>query len=385
MKTLHLYLTRQVVASLVMTVLVFTFVLLIGNALKDLLDLLRQVSLGVTAQALGYLIPWIWVFALPMGMLTATLLIFGRFSADQEYTAVRASGISLLSLASPILLLSIMLCGVSALVNMEIGPASRVAYTSLRFRLGAQLARAGLPAGRPIREFPGYIFYVGKNRGGELTDVTAFVMTNETTVKMILRAPRGKTEVDVPNKRIVLTLYQPKVVTLTGEHAPMFMSEELPLILDFDPARGDSSKPNINDMTFNQLQVELVNLQQLSPPRVVGNVTPQQQVANRDFERRRKELISKVKFQIQRQVAFSFACFGFTLIGIPLGIRMHRRETNIGIAVALLLATVYYSFILIGQALDGRPECFPQLIVWIPNFLFQTIGAILLWRANRGL
>jgi lipopolysaccharide export system permease protein len=155
LKTLHTYLTREVVASLLMTVLVFTFVLLVGNALKDLLDLLRQVSLGMAARALGLLVPWVWVFALPMGMLTATLLIFGRFSADQEYTAVRASGVSLMSLVSPILLLSLALCGVSALVNMEIGPRCRVAYTTMRFRLGAQLAKAGLPEGRPIRDFPG--------------------------------------------------------------------------------------------------------------------------------------------------------------------------------------------------------------------------------------
>ena len=137
---MHKYLIRQVLATLFLTVAVFTFVLLIGDALKEIFPLLvsSHARIGTILEVTGYLIPFIWVFALPMGFLTATLLVFGRFSADQELTAARASGISLLSLVSPVLLLSIFFCGVSAWINMDLGPRSRVAGKDLIFKLRAR-------------------------------------------------------------------------------------------------------------------------------------------------------------------------------------------------------------------------------------------------------
>ncbi len=389
LKTLHIYLTRQILASLIMTVLVFTFVLLLGNALKDILRLLLtgQVRFGMVAQALGLLIPFVWVFALPMGMLTATLLIFGRFSADQEYTAVRASGISLLSLVSPILLLSIALCGLSALLNMEVGPRCRVMYTTLRSKLAQQLLNVYLPERTFIKDFPGFIFYVGKNRNTELQDVLIFTLKNETNAEYRVRAPRGKMTVDATNNTLNLVLYEARLMPLgEARDKPMYFDVyDCPPIPLVGKDRGPS-KPKIDDMTFTQLSEELNDLERrLRLPAPLKELTPEQRLARKkDWEQLRKDL-GPVVFNMHRQVAYSFACFGFTLIGIPLGIRVHRRETNIGIALALVLVAVYYSFIALGQSLNTRPEYLPNVIVWIPNFLFQTVGAVLLWRANRGV
>jgi len=390
LKTLHKYLTRQVVASLLLTVAVFTFVLLLGNVLKEVLDLLvkRQAGLGLVVQAIGLLIPWVWVFALPMAMLTATLLVFGRFSADQELTAARASGISLLSLITPVLLLSLALCAASALVNMEFGPRCRVAYKGLLDKVKVELASAQLPEGRFITDFQGYIFYVGKNRKPNLEDIIVFQLDDGTNGAMTIHAPRGRFEVDPARNQIRVQLFDATSVRVQGDQVVMGSGGIVPLTFGLNPTTTkEASKPDISDMTFTQLNDELRDLEgRINLPLRVRGLTPEkQQELRRELEQQHTDFTSPIRYYIHRQVAFSFACFGFTLVGIPLGIRMHRRETNVGVALALVLVLIYYSFILVGQSLATRPEFAPHLIVWLPNFIFQAAGAVLLWRANRGM
>ena len=375
---------RQILAALLITVMVFTFVLLLGNALKEILPMLvnRQVTFGMVAQAAALLVPFAWVFALPMGMLTATLLVFGRFSADQELTAVRASGVSLLSLISPILLLSLALCALSALVNMEIGPRCRVAYTNIIFNLRLDFSSVLLPEGRYIKDFPGYVFHVGKNRGGELQDVMVWILADETYV----RAARGKLEVDAPTKTVTLYLYDGQSLNMREGTPHLGAFREMALVRT-NLLERPTFQPKISDMTSGQLWDELHEWEQRLTMQVSGrNLSKEQmQARKRELETLLGDPTTPIRFQIHQQVAFSFACFGFTLVGIPLGIRMHRRETNVGIAVALVLVAAYYSFILLAQSLDTRAEWAPHLIVWLPNFIFQAVGAVLLWRANRGV
>jgi lipopolysaccharide export system permease protein len=388
LKTLHKYLTGQVLAALLLTVAVFTFALLLGDFLKEVLGLLisGQARASIVFEAIALLIPFVWVWALPMGLLTATLLVFGRFSADQELTAARASGISLLSLITPILLLSLFCCGLSAWINMDLGPRSRVLYKSLLFQLKADLMNSQLPEGRFIPVSTNFIFYVDKNDGGKLQGVLIFRLKNGTNVETTVRAPRGEIVTDVTNKQLILYLYDPRSVTLSGRGVEISSTSRLIYPIDLNSVTNDPGKPRVSDMTFWQLRDELHSLEQRIGLPPDAALTPDQLRAQvRQFARQRKDMTEPIRVEMHREVAFSFACFAFTLVGIPLGIRVHRRETNVGIAMALVLVLIYYSFIIAGQSLSGRPELVPHLILWLPNFIFQAVGAVLLWRANRGI
>jgi lipopolysaccharide export LptBFGC system permease protein LptF len=137
-----------------------------------------------------------------------------------------------------------------------------------------------------------------------------------------------------------------------------------------------------NDMTFVELQDRLSQLQERIPQTVSTNQTQATLDAARELP---ENLVEQFRVVMQRQLALAFAPFGFALVGIPLGLRVYRRETNFGVVVALVLVVIYYSFVILAQQLSSRPEFYPHLIVWVPDLIFQAAGAILLWRANRGV
>jgi lipopolysaccharide export system permease protein len=381
MKTLHLYLTRQVLISLVMTAAVFTFVLLLGNVMKEIIALLvaRQVTLGLVGKAIGLLIPFVMAYVLPFGMLTAVLLVFGRFSADQELTAVRASGISLVSLVTPVLLLSLVMCGLCALFNLWIAPQCRNAYKNLIYQFGARTIANLITEDRFIDEIPGMILYIRKKDGNHLEDVRLYMLTTNEITRRV-EAESGTIVIDDQAKSI---LFELKEVIFYQRIEPGAGRED-DLIGPPAPEEEIDSWQRLQTGMWISDAVDLSTLARRErKPKLSEMTLPQLLQKRKELETRGVSVVP-VRIQIHRQLAFSFACFAFTLVAIPLAIQAHRRETSIGMAIALVLVMVYYAFIIVGDALETKEHLHPHLILWVPNFLFEILGGILLYRANRG-
>ncbi|MCS7091182.1 MAG: LptF/LptG family permease [Verrucomicrobiota bacterium] len=361
MNTLQRHLLGQVVATMLLAVTVFVFVLLLGNAIREVLLLLmqRQVSPGIVLQALGLLLPYVAPFALPMGLLTATLLVFGRFSADQELTAARASGLSLACLVTPVLALSALLSVVAILFNAEWAPRSRVAYKDVLMRVGLEMAGSLLPEQQYIHDYPGLVLYVGRSQQSRLEQVIVWKLDGQGRAEYWLRAEQGRVKIESGSGRLQLELEEVVAARrLATGWVPAGYARNLVYELE-PPSQQPRRSPKLSEMTWEQL------FQQLHQ-RIQQGIDP-----------------TPVRVQIHQRAAFGFACFSFCLLGIPLGIRLHRRETNVSVALALVLVAIYFSFLLLAAAWDTRPDRYPQWLVWAPNFLFQGLGAYLLWRCDR--
>src|SRR6202035_3041500 len=92
---------------------------------------------------------------------------------------------------------------------------------------------------------------------------------------------------------------------------------------------------------------------------------------------------SASRTEINKRFSFPFACMAFALIGVPLGVTAHRRETSIGFAMGLIVAITYFLFVIIGDTLRGNPKVHPELLVWFPNLLFLVLGAVLFRRLSK--
>ena len=134
----------------------FVFVLLMGNAMRDIASLVAagKLDLVVFLKLMGLLIPYVAAYALPLGMLTGTLMALGRLSSQQEITAMKSAGLSLFQIASPVFLIAFAGMVAGVVVNLHYAPQSRSAYKQLMVSAVSENPIGFIEEKRFINEFP---------------------------------------------------------------------------------------------------------------------------------------------------------------------------------------------------------------------------------------
>jgi len=128
MKILDRYLVGQIFGTVIWAVSLLTMILVLGNALRDLLSLLlsHQVPVSYIATVIGYLLPFSLTYSIPWGVLVAVLLVFGRLSSDNELVAFRANGIGMPRICYPVFGLAIMFLGICLWINLYAARSQRL-------------------------------------------------------------------------------------------------------------------------------------------------------------------------------------------------------------------------------------------------------------------
>lgn len=369
MRLLYLYIIRQVASVTVVAVVVLTALLVLGNAFKRVFDLLvnYDIPFGMLAQMIALLVPQALTFTLPWGMLIGVLLVFGRMSQELELQAIRAAGVGLAPVVAPVVLFSLGMCVLCLLNNAHLAPTAMTQFKLMVFELGRSNPTVFLRAQEPITRFSGYRIYLERKRGNEVEGVFVWELDENGVPKRSIRADRGTITADMRDLSVNISLINARqeergsdpenVSTIqTGLRAGA-----LPLRISLiDLQNRDAGiDGNISLLTLGDLNREI-----FSDDSLVPNLMP-------------------LLTELQRRFAFALAPFTFVLIGIPLAIRAQRRETSVGFVVSLAVVMGYYLLIILSKALEERAQWYPEIIVWLPNLVFQGLGFFLLWKANR--
>jgi lipopolysaccharide export system permease protein len=374
------YIFKSVLGSCLAAVGLFAFVLMLGNALRDLLGYLLagQITPATFAWLIVLLIPFVISYALPMGMLTGVLLTLGRLSADSEITAMRAAGLSLARIARPVILLGALGALLGLYVNLEAMPRARTQYQR---ELAAAVSANPLSFIVPrtfIREFSGFVVYVGEKKGAVLSDFWLWELDEDRRVRQLVRAESGRFDYDADENVLILTLNRAQIESRPAANPEDFA--EPPLVgtfarteavrLPLDRLFGRASvRQKLKWLTYGQLQTE--------EARVAARP-----VAPGDEEAHAREVM-KVRLTLQDKFTTALAVLTFALVGVPLGVKVSRRETSANLGLAVALALGYYFLTVMVNWLDRHPAYRPDLLLWLPNLLFLLLAFLLFLRLER--
>jgi LPS export ABC transporter permease LptF len=367
MKLIDRAISRELIVNVLFAIFVLSLVLVVGNILRKLLPLLvnHDVPVEYLLTFIAYILPFSLIFTIPWGLLTAILLVFGRLSADNELIALRSNGVSITRICLPLAAVALACCALCLWLNVSVAPAAQEKLRSTIYDLATRNPMALFDSDQVIDQFPGRKIYVGKKEGNKLDNIIVFEMDQNSLPMRVTYARTGMLEADLPNKRILMHLY----------YARYQQRDEK------DPLNLHKIRDGIN-MAEGTLPISLEELYEKEKKRPSRSALSIEQLLEQLKSESSRER-SASRTEINKRFSFPFSCLAFALIGVPLGVTAHRRETSIGFAMGLIVAVAYFLFVILGDTLRSNPKVHPELLVWLPNVIFLVLGFGLFKRLAR--
>ena len=358
MRLLNWYVTRGFLVAFAMAIGVLTFAMTGANMVKVLDYIAQGIPASVFGKFILYILPIILTFTVPWAVMVAVMLVFGRMSADNEITAMRACGVSILQIVSPILLITFLLTLLCLYLQVEIGPPLLGKSRSLMSSAATQQPLALFEPGRPFNYKDGKETVVictdDKIGDNELRRVTFCKTSSKGDVLQKIEAERGTVSANEETQELVFELYD-CVGNLPGGYANV-----LKFTFNYGrEANADEVSTRPKYMTLRALMGEIRRFKQL------------------------KQDTTELEVELNQRIAFALSPIAFLLLGMPLAIRTNRRETSIGIFISVILAGVFFLSIILCESFCKFPKIYPQYLLWLPNIVFQLLGGIMTCRISR--
>src|SRR5579875_2232663 len=376
MRLLSKAIFREVLTSATLGTLLFVFVLFL-RTIERLSALLVKTSAppAVVAKLLLYALPATIPFALPLGVLVGILIGLSRMSADREITAMRASGISSVSVARPVLLFASIALALTALASLWLTPLSLHLESMVARNFAAAQLTGNIESRIFDEQFPNTVLYVGNVRTVGHEIVWRQVFIGDVTPPDELKQ-QGKDRGEGPR------------IIVAEEAIPHADAANNRIILDMKNVRSsERDKDGKVITTAAPAQVEALQAQKQEDLQV--NKTVQEMDTGPLYKRvyRRHDLSHEdyvdAAIELHQRFALPLACVLLALVGIPLGISSQKGGKSAAFVLTVMLAFLYYLgyITLIGLAKKGSLPV--PVAVWTPATVFLVVGIVLLSRLEK--
>src|SRR3984885_8371099 len=347
----------MVLVSFVVMMLVFTFFELLGDIIRN------RTPLVTVGEYLIDLTPSMIYLITPLGVLVAVLVTFGVLTRTNEFTAMKATGISLYRVMIPIVVVAALIAVALFLFDESYLPGANRRQEALRSIIKGRPAQTFLRPdqkwifGRQEPGKPGRIFYYqffdpDQDRFANLT-VFEFNPENFSLSRRIFASS---------------AYWEPQLHQWVFEHGweRRFDGEAVSSFSQFSV----DSYPEISEQP-QYFKKEALQSQEMSFGELKRYIRDLKQSG---FDTKH------LSVQLNVKLAYPLVTLVMAVLAIPLALTMGKRGSLTGIATAIGVAIAYWVVNLTFDAL-GDINFLPTLLAaWSPDLLFALAGAYLLLR-----
>lgn len=352
MKTLYKSILKELLLSFLLTLAFLNSILMMEKLLR-LSRLLSGVgaSLFDMARIIVLLQPQLMLLTIPMSLLLATLLVYGRMNMDSEIIIMRASGMNFREISYPVIVLG-MLCFLASIsASFYLGPKSSIKLRETITEIITLRSTVSVEEGAFNTSFKDIVIMVKEKKSRD-TLGEIFIYDNRNAKEpRILMAKEGK----------------------------FFIQDGLNIGLYLQNGYINITKSNTTTEMFYDKYNMTLTLEAESPAPKKMEYTPMQLLRDaKKADSYKKGAALYLEFH--RRLSLPAVCLILIFMGTPLSLIAGKSGRLGGLATGLLVFTVYYMLLIYGENLVMTDTVPHFLGAWTPCILLGIIAFILFKR-----
>ena len=359
-RTIDRYIIKALIAPFLISLLVFTFILIVPYLIEQAEQLIAKGVPGtVILQIMLTLVPQALAITLPMALLVSLLISLGRLSGDREWVALQACGVSVFRILRPVGLVAALAWAATTYVIIWAVPDANQTFREITFNIVAARTEGEVKPRVFFEDFPNWVLYVRDlpKEGHGWQDVF-LADTTRPEHPAIYLARSGHLVLD-RGKRTVEIVLEDGTSHVTAADTP--------------------DAYTVNRFTTIRLSMD--------PDRVFPRVAPDRG----DNEKTIAELRALIKdskarrvsthnaeMAIQKRFSIPVACLVFALLAMVLGLT-NRKDGKLASFVLGIGVIFAYYMIMLGAQNAAKGLILPGWIaMWLPDIILGAVGVALL-------